>query len=481
MTSSTLNYPLRVLAGHGGTLRRVLLVCLIGLTASLALAFAPEGVISWELLIFLFASTIFVMLLGWERARSYAKSFLGSALIIWLFLMVTEGIFVHLVTTNSAAGGRFDSGVYEEFAAWVLSFLALTFISLSRPAYIRQLFAGPFKWAPIFGAIALLSSPLSPVPSYSLALAFKLCVIILALCAILQTIENDQDVLSFFSALMVGTLIVTIARLILPFVEPGSAFEDGRLNMVAGLSGTAGILLILGLMFFMLKRNPWFLSICGLSLVAMALAGGKGGIAASIISITFFFALLKKARHAVVVLSVFVIFFAIAITATPLGQYMQNYNRSGEASSLTGRTRLWDVVWPAIVEHPVVGHGYRASRFLSAEVEGAFTEAGHTHNSFLEVLYNNGLVGLLPVLMMNWIIITNLLFALKRPTGLSVYFVAAAGAIYVQLLIWGLSTVTFAGMPDSRFMTFLFVLAISIVLRKVVVQTPEDPSISIPA
>jgi O-antigen ligase len=215
--------------------------------------------------------------------------------------------------------------------------------------------------------------------------------------------------------------------------------------------------------------------------VAMALAGGKGGIAASIISITFFFALLKKARHAVVVLSVFVIFFAIAITATPLGQYMQNYNRSGEASSLTGRTRLWDVVWPAIVEHPVVGHGYRASRFLSAEVEGAFTEAGHTHNSFLEVLYNNGLVGLLPVLMMNWIIITNLLFALKRPTGLSVYFVAAAGAIYVQLLIWGLSTVTFAGMPDSRFMTFLFVLAISIVLRKVVVQTPEDPSISIPA
>jgi O-antigen ligase len=481
MTSSTYNYPLRAIAGHGGILRPVILLCLIGLTTVLVLGLAPEGLMSGELLTFLFASTIFVILLVGARAGFQLKSFLSSALVIWLFLMVSEAIFVHLITTESAAGGHFGSGAYYEFAAWVLSFLALAFVSFFRPAYIRRLFAGQFKWATIFGMVALLSSPLSPVPLYSLALAFKLCIIILVLCAILLSIENDEDVLSFFAVLLVGTLIVTIARLILPFTEPGPAFEEGRLNMIAGLSGTAGILLIFSLTFFMLKKNPWYLAICGFSLVAMMLAGGKGGMVASVVSVLFFFALLKKARHAVAGLIVFAIFLAIFIVATPLGQYVENYNRSGEAASLTGRTGLWDVVWPAIVERPVLGHGYHASRFLSSEVEGAFAEAGHTHNSFLEVLYNNGLIGLLPVLMMNWIIATNLIFASRSPTAVSLYFVAATGAVYVQLLIWGLSTVTFGGMPDAKFMTLLFVFAISIVLRKRAGQTSEDPGIAIPA
>ena len=73
------------------------------------------------------------------------------------------------------------------------------------------------KWASIFAIVAVLSCPLSPKPFYSLALAFKLCVIVLTLCAMGEAIEDEAGVSKLFTGLFWGTLIVVTADVLAPF------------------------------------------------------------------------------------------------------------------------------------------------------------------------------------------------------------------------------------------------------------------------
>jgi len=468
MTSSTLTYPLRAWRQYS---------FLRGIAGLCSIAMFTFGVLivlgaSWPLFFFFLSCAIFVTSLVMARPLSGTAitggktSFLSATLVIWIFLMVSEAIFTHNQTAGSAVSGHFDIAAYYQALSWILSFCALALITCSRPAYLRRLFSGPLKWASIFAVVAVISCPISPQPVYSLALSFKLCLIVLTLCAMGEAIADEAGILKLFAALFVGTLITILAEVVAPFVGPGPVFQDGRFGNMIGLSGTCGLLLILSVLFLWLKKNPWFL-LCGIfSVVVMMLAGTKGGMVASFVSLMMFFVLLKRPAQALAVSSVFSIIFALCILFTPLGNSLQKYSESGNASTLTGRTNLWNAVWPEIESKPILGHGYRASRFVSEEVEGAFAEAGNMHNSFLEVLYNNGLAGLVPILLINVLIVVNLRGVLIRPPNLQMrYCAAAAFALYVHLFVWGVVAATFGGAPDNRFMTLFAVLLISMFLR----------------
>ncbi len=380
--------------------------------------------------------------------------------------MISEAIFVHNQTTASAEKGNVDPSAIFQAASWILSFLTLTFISCFRPAYLRRLFVGPLKWASIFAIVVVISCPLSAKPMYSTALAFKLCVIVLVLSAIGEAIEDKAGISKLFAALFLGILITVSMQFVAPFLRGGPIFENGRLGAMIGLSGTCGILLLLSILFLWLKKNPWFL-LCGFySVVVMMLAGTKGGMVASFVSLMMFFLLLKRPAQAIVVSLVFGVIFILCLLFTPLGSTLEKYSESGNATTLTGRTNLWSATWPELETHPILGKGYRDSRFLSEEVPGAFAEAGNMHNSFLEVLYNTGLAGLVPIVAMNVCIVVNLRRALIRPSTLQLRYYAAAGfALYIHLFVWGLVSVTFGGAPDNRFMTFFALLVISMFLR----------------
>jgi O-antigen ligase len=469
MASATITRPLRPSVTRRGAFRGIFGICTIAAVTFVALIVAGA---SWELFTLLLASLIFFTLLAIARPFSGAalagerKSFLSATLVVWMFVMVSEAIFTHNQTAQSASKGHFDPSAYYQALSWILCFFTLAFISCFRPAYIRRLFSGPQKWASIFAIVVVFSCPLSKVPLYSLALAFKLCVIVLALGAIGEAIEDEGGVLRFFAGLFAGTLMITTVEFLAPFFGPGPVFQNDRLGLMIGLSGTSGILLLLSVLLLWIKKNPWFLLCALYSVGVMMLAGTKGGIIASFFSLMTFFFLLKKPVLALVVSCGFTVILVLFVLFTPLGQSLQKYNQSSNRSTLTGRTNLWSAVWPEIEEHPILGHGYRASRFVSEDVQGAFAEAGNMHNSFLEVLYNNGVVGLLPIVIMNLLIVSNLVRAIRRPPSLRMrYYAAGAFALYIHLLLWGIVSVTFGGAPDDRFMTFFAVLVISMFLR----------------
>jgi O-antigen ligase len=81
-----------------------------------------------------------------------------------------------------------------------------------------------------------------------------------------------------------------------------------------------------------------------------------------------------------------------------LGNSERITNAVGRSSDLTGRTEVWSGVAPSILEHPLLGYGY--SGFVPevsaalAEVEYAMGGAIlYSHNGYLEVLLNLGIVG----------------------------------------------------------------------------------------
>jgi len=463
MASSTLAYRFRTagraLLGIGG-------VVAIALFTIVALAFS-----SADFLQFLSWCAIFFIALWLARplsGRAFAGdivSFLSANLVIWIFLMISGAVFIHNQTTASAAKGNVDQSAIYQALSWVLSLSALGIISIFRPAYLRLLFTGPLKWASIFAIVAVLSSFISPKPMYSLTLAFKLCLIVVTLCAIGEGIDDEDGVYRFYVALFVAMLIVVLTEFIRPMLGP-DPFAGGRLGAMIGLSGTCGVLLLLSVLFLWLKKNPWFLVCALFSVLVMMLAGTKGGMVASFVSLMMFFFFLKSPAQALLASLVFSVIFVLALLLTPLGRSLQKYTEAGSASTLTGRTDLWTATWPSIKSHFVLGNGYRASRFLSAEVPGAFAEAGNMHNSFLEVLYNNGLAGLIPIVMINLLIVFNLKDPILRPkTPRQRYFAAAALALFTHLFVWGIVAATFGGAPDERFMMFFAVLVISMFLR----------------
>src|SRR5215471_18914043 len=229
-------------------------LCSVALLTTFVLLFVG-GMISWDFLLFLLISALFVAALGMARPfsgttlASENRTLLSGSLVVWIFLMVSEGIFIHPSTTSSAVGGSFGATAYYEAASWIISFGALALFTFFRPEYLRNVFSGQLKWASIFAAIAVLSCPLSPVAKYSFALAFKLCVIVLALGAINHAIDDEGDIRKLYTALFSGTLILTLAGFVTPFVGSGAVFAGDRFGAVIGLSGDAGILLLFSTMY----------------------------------------------------------------------------------------------------------------------------------------------------------------------------------------------------------------------------------------
>jgi len=345
MSSAALTYP--VWRKWRNALRTVFVVCGIA-TAATVLILA--GGASSNFLFFLLACAIFVGSLYLARALSGTalasdrQSFLLSNLVIWVFLMVSEAIFTHIQTTQDAAKGNVGSNALYQAASWILCFLALVFITCFRPAYLRRLFSGPLKWPSLFAVVAVISCPLSQKPLYSFALAFKVGIIVLTVCAIAEATADGAGIFRFYAALFVGMLITVTMELLAPLAGPGPIFQsDGRLGLMIGLSGTCGILLLLCVLFLIMTRNLFFL-LCGLySLIVMMLAGTKGGMVASFVSLMMFFVLLKKPAQALGASLVFTVIFVLAFVFTPLGRSLEKYSESGTATTLTGRTDRWTV------------------------------------------------------------------------------------------------------------------------------------------
>jgi O-antigen ligase len=477
---ATTNLPISVpKTKTRGWLRVAFWILALGIASLLFAGLRIGGVILWDdptLLVVcsLLLVALFVVL---SRTRAQSsdprKSFFMIAVTISWFVLVSEQLFYHpLNTLGHAVQGNFGTQAYQEAASWVFSLFLLAAMSIMHPQYLRRMFSGCYKWASIFAILALASVPLSPSRAYSFAWALKLVTVVLLLAACLATDRSVDGIKSFYRAMLWGFVVLAVIPLLRILTLPDTAFSQfsdvgGRLAVSTnGYSTTCGILILMSLMLFALQRRFWLILFAVTGVTMMILSGGKAGIVSGIVSIVLYFLFQKRIVASIAVLLGIAILGSLLLVATPLGRYFSNYERSGEASTLTGRTDLWQETLPEIKQHLVLGHGYVASKFLSAEMDTPF-EAPHLHNGFLEVLYNNGLPGLLLILLMHFSILKNLAAVSRRPSSREFHLLAVGSlAIYFDILFTGQFNVSFGGHLNSPFIVFLALILIGENLKR---------------
>ena len=231
----------------------------------------------------------------------------------------------------------------------------------------------------------------------------------------------------------------------------------------------AGIVLVLSLAQLSFGKSIWpRIFILGAPLI-MILTGGKAGIVGGLLSGLLFYILQRKPGSAAgLLIGMAVLSILLLSVSTPLQNYAGAYIENEQVDNLSGRTDLWSAAVPLILESPFIGHGYMASKFISRRVEDVRWEAGHLHNAFLDVLYNNGLVGLLLILYMNLRIVRNLVSVVKTSNAQdpSYQISAAFLAIYANLLVNSLFNAIIGGRPSALFMIFLALVVMSQPLRE---------------
>jgi hypothetical protein len=479
--SQTANSP--IVASPSGD-RNVMFLALLGVAGCIVgfmvLAALPDLMIGIETGEAFFASAVLmVMLIVPLAARTRGiidvrQHVLLTAMLLFSFLIVAERVFYRYSAPGAAYRGAFEPAAYAEAMIWAICSTVLLLLTFRRPGYLRHLLKPSFRWLFLLALFSMASAAYSDAKSYSLVWGFKMVLAVMLLRVILDEIESIDDVRWYFRASLWSFAALAVLCLA-QFIATPNPWEGGRMTEVlspTGVSAICATLFLLGLTFYVVEPKGKYLIFAGLGFCVMLLGGGKGAIVAALMAGTAFFILRKNVKWGLLFLVVVLVLGGVLVAVTPLQRYLADYARSGEAETGTGRVGLWKVIIPAIMEKPLYGHGFVTSKFIAAEVPGVDWPAGHTHNGFLEVLYNNGVIGLLLLLAAMWRMARNLLWVIRsmRAGELRTWAIGAF-AIFIFEILNGMLNASFGGRPGSAYLMLISLLMISEALAGLLQQT----------
>jgi exopolysaccharide production protein ExoQ len=396
-----------------------------------------------------------------------------TAFVIWWLALVSGCIFFRAgdLTANVAAyKEQFPAAVYGEVLGWLLYLVAVLIFFAPIRGYMRGLFSGDYKWLTLFALLCVASCIYAPRVLYALGWAFKLPILVLLLLLCSTQIHDLRDTISFLRVTFWAYVLVVAMPVILGFASGLPFDEEGRMSPIVSpnaLGPDAAALFVLALTLYSRAKGEGLRKSAVLvgagALTVMILAGSKTGIVSGVVAGVLFFALRKKFGTAFGYVAIAALLLFVMILFTPLGSYFATYEQSGEAATFTGRTSLWANVMPAIRQKPILGHGYQASMFVEMQVNAVQWGASHLHNGFVEVLYNNGLLGLILIVIIIFAVPRNLIRVLRRAPSTDPVYRIAAGclALYTLLFINGVFNASFGGKARPPFMLLFALVLVS--------------------
>jgi O-antigen ligase len=413
-------------------------------------------------------------LLGVVLSVSGAARNRNLVFAMWWILLTSEAFFSYI--TEDAESGQVTTGAYSEVMVWVFIIFAFFLYSMKNPQYLHKIFHGSYKWVAWFGVVCFLSCAYAEKPIFSLGWIVKLFLSIALLAACNQEIKDSSDLRAFLRVSQWGFAFLVFIPLIRLVGDP-AVLATGRLFDVGTaptmLAADAGILVLLSLALSQPRRRGWPLLFAAFGMLVMILAAGKAGIVACVFSGLIFFIWQGKFKSAIWFLLGLLAAGAVLMVLSPgLASYITAYLGTDQAGTVTGRTDVWSAGWQLIKQRMLFGRGFMSSRFLAYKISVSW-QPGHLHNGFLEVLYNNGLIGLFTMVMMHAMIIRNLILVMRKA---SLPLAAGCFAVYLNILINGMVSRAFGSRPDATF-TMLFALVfVSERLLQEVSQTEEKPA-----
>ncbi len=394
-------------------------------------------------------------------------------LILWILLVTTVGM-TRTGTAQSAAEGNFSNAAFGEAIVWLTCSFPLILLAFFRPKFLQCLFWKSHRWLSIYTIVVIFSVIYAPVKLYALAWGFKLMLVGISLALCVYEIRNYSDIIRFVRIMHSAFLIVAAAPFFLVFIDPYTIFDGGRLGGLffggPAVSSAGGALVLLSIILGQLLPRSIYFKITGLIGLCILLLGvGKTAILSTIIASMAFYFALGRLRSGVAFLFGISLLAGLGVLSNlPIVEYIAHYDGTDQAQSLTGRTELWQQGLARISERPFVGHGYLASKTSLFKIPGLLWEPDSMHNAFLEVLYNNGLLGLIPILCLLGAFKQNVLSVLKQPGREEIRFIAAGLlAILIFVLGTGMTASILGGRIGTISILFLSAFAMSERLRTI--------------
>lgn len=394
---------------------------------------------------------------------------LHTASLILFWLIVLEAMLAQARDTLTIAGQQVEFLGYVQFACWL--FLGVVFLlrGESNRGTVKELFGPTLRWAFLFALVCIVSIIYTPRPYYALAWAYKLILVLCILGVLNRWIVSWRDTFTVFRYLVFAFLVVTTLPLSLLMIEPAAFWTEQRGGGIFGSISSSEAAAVLFILTLALsdgtgqKKYNWIFPI---ALFMMLIAGGKAAIAACFVSVIVYLLSTGRAmlRRFVLFTGFIGLFFLFIFRIDlPLTLYLESYFMTGDQlENLTGRIQLWELASGFILDNWFWGHGYLSSRvsFLPT----AYWTPISMHNSFVEVLYNNGFLGLTVLLLIHVMILRNLrrIAQIRKRLPRQISFIyAALLALYVNSILNGMVSVYFGAHATKGFIIFLVILMMS--------------------
>ena len=344
------------------------------------------------------------------------SSLAASSLLLFVSLALVILAFIPLVPpVDVLEGGGVTARGGIEFGLILIGILLLGVYAKATGAFVFDLTNPAFVIISLFVFWAVLSSIWSPNPFLTVAKSAELWLVALAAAMSIAIAARSNFSPGKLESILAMSLIAVIVGLIianmyiwgtplpntgdvslpLEIIEEEVSLERPRLILAYAHPLLTGDLLSLTVIcvFAASMRKRWKAILIPALLCLLWLAdarGPTGGVIIAMIAMR----VLKLRRNdvrAVAVMLVISVILAVALVVNDSLLRMSTALMTDDVSTLNSRTELWKQAWAYIIESPVAGCGYYASRYLLVK---NFPWAGHAHNSFIETLLTTGLIGL---------------------------------------------------------------------------------------
>ena len=394
------------------------------------------------------------------------KAHFRVASILWLFLFCSQLFFAREYTAlDQAVKETFSAAAYAEALEWVFIGAVVVLLYLREQTLVAGLFSGNYKWCVAFAALATFSALYAPAHMLALAWALKLWLAVLVLQMFRARMFSLASVCGLLTTVFWGfAALLMLPVLAIPWTPSALIFWEGRFGIyghpILG-SEFAGVVLLLTLLKRFVSPSRGDYVWLALASVLLVLSGGKAAIVSAIVAGIVHFALQRKfARAGMLVIAIVVIGYFV-VMFSPLSAYLRDYVDTEGANNLTGRTEIWALAWPMMMEKPLLGHGFMSAKFIGLRTDIGF-DPTQWHNSLLEIGYTLGAIGLWVYGALHVVTIKNLVRGYQHSLGERRILCIGCIALYLFILMNAMVDSSFCGgTPSPGFMLFLVLLVAS--------------------
>lgn len=349
-----------------------------------------------------------------EPPRPYLQIFSWTALLFFM------GSLTHLMGSSDGESGPL-SALYQPIAAALYIF---AMVVLAGTARFRRQVSSYFRdnyWMTVSLAVVLASTLWSFDPA--LTARKSIAVVATTLTGVLIGLAYSRSDLTRFlrNTYLLFIFASFLVSVLLPQygVHHDDIEHEGRWR---GLMGFKNQMAWAAVLFLLVWIGKWRLSSLlrpaqmipfAMGIIVLIMCGSATGIlqfvfgAAVLLCLRMYF----RNRSFRILFAMLLILGASILAASAQSLLALFLESSGRSETLSGRTVIWAEVWPYILQKPWLGWGQSAFWSDPTRFFGNYFWVGtrnHSHNAYIEVLLDLGLIGLIIQMSFMWTLFQSL-------------------------------------------------------------------------